>query len=79
MKKIVTLSATAVFLCSSAVGYAAQRGASQISPGHEMRSSGSHGASRFAPGHEMKQSSHRSGPGASEFSPGDRMNDARHR
>src|ERR1700692_158279 len=90
MKKITLLAAVALLAGSSALAYAAHRGAgamgqaSEFSPGDQMRDSGgpkkgARGASAFSPGHLMRDAG---GPkkgarGASEFSPGDRMNDAR--
>ena len=88
MRKL-TLLAAALLLASTACGYAAPKGsnagnaggASQFSPGDQMRDSGgptkgSRGASEFSPGDRMKDTTGTS-RGASEFSPGDRMNDIR--
>jgi hypothetical protein len=92
MRKL-TLLAAAAFLAGSAIyGYAAPKGggsaggASQFSPGDQMRDAGgpqggARGASQYAPGDQMRDSG---GPttgsrGASQFSPGDRMNDTRRR
>jgi len=86
MKKIPLL-ALAILIGSTALGVAAQkggggRGASEFSPGDQMRDAGgprpgARGASEFTPGDTMRD---KGGPkkttrGASEFSPGDRMND----
>jgi hypothetical protein len=61
----------------------ATRGASEFSPGDQMKDKGTtgRGASEFAPGDRMRDAG---GPkkgarGASEFSPGDQMNDKRGR
>jgi hypothetical protein len=87
MKKL-TLFAAALLLASSVSGYAAPKsnagGASEFSPGDQMRDSGgpkkgSRGASEFSPGDQMRDSGGptRGSRGASEFSPGDQMNDRR--
>ena len=94
MKKITLLAAAALLAGSSVYGYAAPKGAgatnaqgaSEFSPGDQMRDSGgpkkgARGASEFSPGDRMRDAG---GPkkdarGASEFSPGDKMNDARGR
>jgi len=87
MRKL-TLLAAALLLASTAGGYAGPKGpgnaggASQFSPGDQMRDSGgptkgSRGASEFSPGDRMKDTTGTAGRGASEFSPGDRMNDTR--
>ncbi len=90
MKKIPLL-ALAILIGSTVYGFAAPRGAggpgaSQMSPGDQMRDAGgpkpgARGASEFTPGDTMRD---RGGPtkgahGASEFSPGDKMNDKRGR
>jgi hypothetical protein len=86
MRRLILLAA-AFFLASMATGYAGPKGAgnaggaSQVSPGDQMRDSGgptkgSRGASEFSPGDRMKDTTGTS-RGASEFSPGDRMNDTR--
>jgi Spy/CpxP family protein refolding chaperone len=77
MKKITLMGAAALILIgSSALGYAAEPGASGYSPGDKMHDSGkgSRGASKYAPGHAQKGTR-----GASENSPGDKMNYARHK
>jgi hypothetical protein len=76
-----TLLAAGILIASSVCGYAGPRGASEFSPGDQMRDSGRRGASEFSPGDRMRDSGgpHRGSRGASEFSPGDRMNDMRHR
>lgn len=76
-----TLLAAAILIVSSVFGQAAPRGASQFTPGEQMRDSGRRGASEFSPGDRMRDTGgpHRGSRGASEFSPGDRMNDMRHR
>jgi len=94
MKKIALFAAAALLAGSSVYGYAAPkgtggtdaRGASEFSPGDQMRDAGgpkkgARGASEFSPGDRMRDAG---GPkkgtrGASEFSPGDKMNDARGR
>jgi hypothetical protein len=92
MKIITLLAAAALLAGSSAFGYAgpkgtgAMGGASEYSPGDQMRDSGgpmmgARGASEYSPGDQMRDSG---GPkkgarGASEYSPGDKMNDARGR
>jgi hypothetical protein len=65
-------------------GMGGSRGASEFSPGDQMRDAGGpkhtmRGASEFSPGDRMRDAG---GPrktmrGASEFSPGDQMNDRR--
>jgi hypothetical protein len=67
-------------------GMGGSRGASEFSPGDQMRDAGgpkntTRGASEFSPGDRMRDAG---GPrkttrGASEFSPGDQMNDRRGR
>jgi len=56
-------------------------GASQYSPGHEMKNSKTNkgpGASEYAPGDRMHdKGTVGQSKGASEYSPGDRMNDKR--
>ena len=96
MKKTVLLTAAALLIASSAVGYAQSRGtgsmgttrgASEFSPGDQMRDSGgpkpgARGASEFSPGDRMRDSGttgRGSRRGASEFAPGDKMNDKRGR
>jgi len=85
MKKIFAI-ATAVLFGTSALALAAEnKGASKMSPGHEMQNSKSKtskGASEFSPGDQMRDKgtvgqSRGSTKGASEYSPGDRMNDKR--
>ena len=95
MKRTMVLAA-GILIATSLYGYAAPRGmgmgaaggrgASEFSPGDQMRESGgpragSHGASEFSPGDRMRDSGgpRRGSRGASEFSPGDRRNDMRHR
>ena len=82
MKRVI-ISATALLLGASTMAFAAEKGASQMSPGHETQNSTSgttKGASEFSPGDRMqdKGTVGRS-KGASEYSPGDRMNDQRKR
>ncbi len=89
MKKMTILAAAVVLIAASACGYAAPRGtvgmgASEFSPGDQMRDSGgprqgSRGASEFSPGDRMRDlgGPRRGARGASEFSPGDQMNDKR--
>ena len=64
-------------------GATTSRGASQLSPGHEMKNSKTNsgpGASEFSPGDRMRdQGTVGRSKGASELSPGDRMNDKRRR
>jgi hypothetical protein len=76
-----TLLAASILIMSSVCGYAAPKGASQFTPGDQMRDGGQRGASEFSPGDRMRDAGgpHRGSRGASEFSPGDRMNDVRHR
>ena len=81
MKRTVIIAA-ALLIGTAASAFAAQKGgASQLSPGHEMQSSGAKGASEFSPGDQMRDSRERGTvgqtKGASEYSPGDRMNDRR--
>jgi hypothetical protein len=82
MKKMTVLAA-ALLLASSASGYAAPKGgASEFSPGDQMRdrggpTQGSRGASEFSPGDRMRDTGGTVGRGASEFSPGDQKNDKR--
>ncbi len=71
---------------SGSNGMGGARGASEFSPGDQMRDAGGprktvRGASEFSPGDRMRDAG---GPkkttrGASEFTPGDQMNDRRHR
>jgi hypothetical protein len=80
MKRVIITTA-ALLLGISTAAFAAERGASQLSPGHEMQNSNSttkKGASEYSPGDRMqdKGTVGRS-KGASENSPGDRMNDQR--
>ena len=81
MKRVI-ISATALLLGATTIAFAAQKGASQLSPGHEMQSNpaAGKGASEYSPGDRMqdKGTVGRS-KGASEYSPGDRMNDKRNR
>ncbi len=95
MKKMILLAVAALFVGSSLCSYAAPRGggsaagstgASQFSPGDQMRDSGgpkpgARGASEFSPGDRMRDAGgpRKGARGASEFSPGDRMNDLRGR
>lgn len=84
MKKTISV-ATAFLLGTTAFAMAQSNtgGASSMSPGHEMRGSGStgRGASEYSPGDRMQDSkgtvgrSRGSTKGASEYSPGDRMHD----
>ena len=83
MKRAIILTAALLFGIGTA--FAAEKGASQLSPGHEMQNSTSgstktKGASEYSPGDRMqdKGTVGRS-KGASEYSPGDRMNDQRKR
>ncbi len=85
MKKSIVVAA-AVLFGTSAVAFAAEnKGASKLSPGHEMQKSttgSTKGASEFSPGDRMRDKgtvgmSRGSSKGASEYSPGDRMNDKR--
>ena len=84
MNKTIVI-ATAVLLGTSTFATAAQKGASGLSPGHEMQSAptgSSKGASEYSPGDRMQDkgtvgTSRGSSKGASEYSPGDRMNDGR--
>jgi hypothetical protein len=61
----------------------ATRGASEFSPGDQMRDKGTtgRGASEFTPGDRMRDAGRpkKGARGASEFSPGDQMNDKRGR
>jgi hypothetical protein len=89
MKKIALLAAAALLALPATAnagpkggGPGNAGGASQFSPGDQMRDSGgpikgSRGASEFSPGDRMRDSVGTTGRGASEFSPGDQMNDAR--
>jgi hypothetical protein len=95
MRSVTLLAATVLMVASTACGYAqtkgtatspgSSRGASEYSPGDQMRdrggpTQGSRGASEYSPGDQMKdRSKSTTGRGASEFSPGDRMNDKRGR
>ena len=79
MKRMITAAAV-LLLGISTTALAAEKGASQMSPGHEMQKSGSgatKGASEYSPGDRMqdKGTVGKSSKGASEYSPGDRMND----
>ncbi len=77
MKRVIIVSA-ALLLGVSTTALAAEKGASQLSPGHEMQKSGTKGASEFTPGDQMRdKGSVGRSKGASESSPGDRMNDQR--
>jgi hypothetical protein len=86
MRSPAILAAAILLIGSSACGYAQtktppapSKGASEFSPGHEMKDSAtkdSRGASEFSPGDRMKDTN-TTGRAASEFSPGDRMNDTR--
>jgi hypothetical protein len=85
MKKMAVLAAAALLALSTTANAGPKgggAGASQFSPGDQMRDSGgpikgSRGASEFSPGDRMRDSSGTTGRGASEFSPGDQMNDTR--
>jgi hypothetical protein len=92
MKKVTLLAAAALLAGSSAFGYAAPNGtgatggASEFSPGDQMKDSGgpkkgARGASEFSPGDKKNDARglKKATRGASEFSPGDKMNDARGR
>jgi hypothetical protein len=96
MRKTILLAATALLVASTACGYAQTkgttggmsspggRGASEFSPGDQMRDrggprAGSRGASEFSPGDQRRDRGTTGRGGASEFSPGDRMNDKRGR
>src|SRR5262249_10636388 len=90
MRQVTLFAAAAIVAASTACGYAqskgtaspgASRGASQFSPGDQMRdrggpTPGSRGASEFSPGDQMRDRG-TTGRSASEFSPGDKMNDTR--
>ena len=88
MKKTIAVTAalllgTATFALAQNRGGSTSPGASQYSPGHEMKgskSSNGPGASEYSPGDQMrdKGTTGRS-KGASEYSPGDRMNEKRGR
>jgi hypothetical protein len=87
MRKTIVI-ATAVLFGTSAVALAAEnKGASKLSPGHEMQKSTTKttkGASEFSPGDRTRDKgtvgmSRGSTKGASENSPGDRMNDRRNK
>lgn len=86
MNKIMIV-ASAALLGTTVAASAAERGASSLSPGHEMQehstgTSTTKGASEYSPGDRMQDKgtvgmSRGSRKGASEYSPGDRMNDRR--
>ncbi|WP_024509251.1 hypothetical protein [Bradyrhizobium sp. ARR65] len=84
MKKTLIVAA-AVLLGTGPFANAAEKGASSMSPGHEMQNSTTDtgkGASEYSPGDRMQDKnttgmSRGSSKGASEYSPGDRMNDQR--
>ena len=87
MKKLPIIAAVALLMGSSAVSFAAGRGASGMAPGTQMNNSttsSTRGASEFSPGDRMNDArrtttgmAHPPKRGASEFSPGDRKNDLR--
>ena len=89
MKKTAVALASVLIIGLPALGNAAPRGnvgstqgrgASEFSPGDQLRDSTvkpRRGASEFSPGDRMRDSTVKPRRGASEFSPGDRMNDAR--
>jgi hypothetical protein len=83
LMKIIAVAA-AVLLGTVAFANAAEKkGASSMSPGHEMQNSPTKtgkGASEYSPGDKMQDkgtvgSARGSSKGASEYSPGDKMND----
>jgi hypothetical protein len=80
MKKAVLVAAALVIGASPAFAQKS-KGASEFSPGDQMRDSRTQttkGASEFAPGDRMRdQGTTGMSKGASELSPGDRMNDRR--
>jgi hypothetical protein len=80
MKRVI-ITAAVLLLGVSTTTFAAERGASQLSPGHEMQNSTSgtsKGASEYSPGDRMRdKGTVGKSKGASEYSPGDRMNDQR--
>ena len=83
--KTTIIVAAAALLGTVAFANAAERGASGMSPGHEMQNSTTNtgkGASEYSPGDRMQDkgtvgSARGATKGASEYSPGDRMNDRR--
>ncbi len=80
MKKAILV--TAALLIGASPAFAQKsKGASEFSPGDQMRDSRTpttKGASEFAPGDRMRdQGTTGMSKGASEMSPGDRMNDRR--
>jgi hypothetical protein len=80
MKKAVLIAAALVIGASPAFAQKS-KGASELSPGDQMRDSRTQttkGASEYAPGTRMKEPGTTGmSKGASELSPGDRMNDQR--
>jgi hypothetical protein len=80
MKKAV-LVAAALLIGASPAFAQKSKGASELSPGDQMRDSRTQttkGASEYAPGDRMKEPGTTGmSKGASELSPGDRMNDRR--
>ncbi|SDJ83064.1 MULTISPECIES: hypothetical protein [Bradyrhizobium] len=80
MKKAVLV--TAALLIGASPAFAQKsKGASEFSPGDQMRDSRTQttkGASEYAPGDRMKEPGTTGmSKGASELSPGDKMNDRR--
>ena len=78
MKQAIIISAV-LLLSVGTTAFAAEKGVSKSSPGHEMQnstSSTSKGASEYSPGDRMHDKG-TTGKGASEYSSGDRMNDQR--
>lgn len=81
MKKTLIVAA-AVLLGTATFAGAAEKGASSLSPGHEMQNSTTKtgkGASEYSPGDRMQDKgttgmSRGSSKGASQYSPGSRMN-----
>lgn len=83
---VAVLVGSAIYASAAPKGGTVGRGASESSPGDQMRDAGgpkpgARGASEFSPGDRMRDAG---GPkpgarGASEFSPGDKMNDKRGR
>lgn len=81
MKKTLIVAA-AMLLGTASFAGAAENGASNMSPGHEMQKSTTHtrkGASEYSPGDKMQDKgttgmSRSSSKGATQYSPGSRMN-----
>jgi hypothetical protein len=81
MNKIVILAASALLAGTCTVALAGSRGASSLSPGHQMQAPTAppttKGASEFSPGDQMRDLPTKPANGASGFTPGDTRNDSR--